>query len=198
MATIPYELKTAAGLPADNHDIVWAFDLGKGSIGEAVRRGTEFLHKESLLIPAELARRGPAKDSGTPANRYRAMKTREAHYERERWLETVWTAATSLAPLRPREVWKNPETKKWELKHAGDYQLEREFAPAEFKRDSKTGEKKKVVYPNGRAEKDSAPAATPEDFNLCYTSCLLRIKLLNGRAQSFVNLPRLQIRIAIQ
>lgn len=34
---------------------VWAFDLGKGSIGEAVRQGNKFLHKASLLIPAELA-----------------------------------------------------------------------------------------------------------------------------------------------
>ena len=34
-------------------EVVWAFDLGKGSIGEAVRRGNEFLHKASLLIPAE-------------------------------------------------------------------------------------------------------------------------------------------------
>jgi hypothetical protein len=52
--------------PASN-EMVWAFDLGKGSIGEAVRRGNEFLHKASLLIPAELGRHGPAKDSGTPA-----------------------------------------------------------------------------------------------------------------------------------
>src|ERR1017187_1529358 len=55
-------------------EMVWAFDLGKGSIGspggvalvdefpgvagvtprgEAVRRGNAFLHKASLLIPAE-------------------------------------------------------------------------------------------------------------------------------------------------
>ena len=73
MATIPYELKTAAGLPADNHDIVWAFDLGKGSIGEAVRRGTEFLHKESLLIPAEFA------ETKTAAGRRRMFRTRQAH-----------------------------------------------------------------------------------------------------------------------
>lgn len=30
---------------------VWAFDLGKGSIGEAVRNGNVFLHKASL-VPA--------------------------------------------------------------------------------------------------------------------------------------------------
>ena len=29
------------------------FDLGKGSIGEAVRLGDKFLHKASLLIPAD-------------------------------------------------------------------------------------------------------------------------------------------------
>jgi hypothetical protein len=34
---------------------VRAFDLGKGSIGEAVRCGDKFLHKASLLIPAEFA-----------------------------------------------------------------------------------------------------------------------------------------------
>jgi len=164
--------------PASN-ETVWAFDLGKGSIGEAVRRGNEFEHGESLLIPGKLARRGPAKDSGTPANRYRALKTREAHHERERWLEIVW-AAVKLTVLRPREVWQNPETKKWELKHPADYQLEREFAPAEFRRDGKTGSQEKNVYPNGRAENDGAPAATSEDFDICYTSALLRIKLLNG------------------
>ena len=35
---------------------IWAFDLGKGSIGEAVRCGDKFLHKASLLIPAEFAK----------------------------------------------------------------------------------------------------------------------------------------------
>lgn len=172
-----YILKNVKG--QSSSEMVWAFDLGKGSIGEAVRQGNEFKHKESLLIPPELARRGPAKDSGTPANRYRALKTREAHHERERWLETVW-AAVKLTVLRPREVWQNPETKKWELKHPADFQLEREFAPAEFRRDGKTGSQEKIVYPYGRAENDGATAATPEDFDICYTSALLRIKLLNG------------------
>ena len=31
---------------------IWAFDLGKGSIGEAVRQGDKFLRKASLLIPS--------------------------------------------------------------------------------------------------------------------------------------------------
>jgi hypothetical protein len=30
--------------------VVWAFDLGKGSIGEAVRQGTKFLHKALALF----------------------------------------------------------------------------------------------------------------------------------------------------
>jgi len=140
---------------------IWAFDLGKGSIGEAVRQKLDFPHKESLLIPPDLARRGPSTVSGTPACRYRAMKTREAHHERERWLETVWKAM-GLAPLDAREVWENPATGKWELKRKADYRLEREFAP-------KIGEKTKDGAPS-----DAAGA------NVCYTSCLLRIRLLQG------------------
>lgn len=52
-------------------EIVWAFDLGKGSIGEAVRRGAEFLHKASLLIPAEFA------ETKTAAGRRRMWRTRQ-------------------------------------------------------------------------------------------------------------------------
>ncbi|MCX7722751.1 MAG: hypothetical protein N2379_06790, partial [Verrucomicrobiae bacterium] len=143
---------------------IWAFDLGKGSIGEAVRDTStnEFVHAASLLIPPELARRGPADQSGTPANRYRAWKTRLAHRERERWLETVWRQA-GLTPLQPREVCKNPDTGRWELKHKGDYRLEREFAP-------ELGEK----------TKDGAPS-DDAGVNICYTSCLLRIKLLRWK-----------------
>ena len=42
-----------------NSGTVWAFDLGKGSIGEAVRRGTEFLHKASLLPKKSGAAKAP-------------------------------------------------------------------------------------------------------------------------------------------
>ena len=52
---------------------ICAFDLGKGSIGEAVRRGNEFLHKASLLIPAEFA------ETKTAAGRRRMWRTRQAH-----------------------------------------------------------------------------------------------------------------------
>jgi hypothetical protein len=69
---------------------IWAFDLGKGSIGEAVRESITFLHKASLLIPADFARRGPATMSGTPASKHRMLQTRRAHARREQWLDTVW------------------------------------------------------------------------------------------------------------
>jgi CRISPR-associated endonuclease Csn1 len=74
-------------------------------------------------------------------------RTRQAHKAREAWLDEVWRAA-GQEPLRKREVWRNPETKKWDLKHTADERLEREFA--------KKGDQ------------------------TCYTSCLLRIKLLRG------------------
>ena len=54
------------------NEMVWAFDLGKGSIGEAVRRGNKFLHKASLLIPAEFA------ETKTAAGRRRMWRTRLA------------------------------------------------------------------------------------------------------------------------
>ena len=70
-------------------EMVWAFDLGKGSIGdfpsprwgEGVRRTdevnknlhNEFLHKASLLIPAEFA------ETKTAAGRRRMWRTRQAH-----------------------------------------------------------------------------------------------------------------------
>lgn len=146
--------------PASN-GTAWAFDLGKGSIGEAVRdlATSNFPHHESLLIPPDLARRGPAALSGTPANKWRAFKTREAHYSREEWLETVWVAA-GLDVLKHREVWENPKAGKWELKNKGDYRLEREFAPQA-----------------GETTKDGAPSDTAGAKTL-YTSCLLRIQLL--------------------
>ncbi len=180
-------------------EIVWAFDLGKASIGEAVRQGNDFPHAESLLIPADLARRGPAAVSGTPASRYRAMKTREAHHKREEWLESVWRAA-GLRPLKTRKPeymdyhlrrkrkkthgkvrWRNVKVGgQWRLpdENKADYRLEREFAPRQF--DRKDGWLVEVKYPTGKAV-DGAPAATQEDFQICYTSCLLRIKLLEWK-----------------
>ena len=137
-----------------DNQTVWSFDLGKGSIGEAVRdiKSNKFLHKASLLIPAEFASTKEA------TMRRRMWRTRIAHKAREKWLDEVWIAA-GLEPLQTRQVGKNPKTCKWELKQVGDYRMEREFAPQ-----------------NKKAGRDGAPA----DGTICYTSCLLRIKLLRG------------------
>jgi CRISPR-associated endonuclease Csn1 len=120
-------------------ETVWAFDLGKGSIGEAVRQGTNFLQKASLLIPADFA------ETKTAANRRRAWRTRQAHKAREQWLEQIWSAA-GLEVLRGRQIRRDEKTNKWLDPIQGDERLEREFA--------KDGD------------------------DTCYTSCLLRIKLL--------------------
>ena len=122
------------------NETVWAFDLGKASIGEAVRQGNKFLHKASLLIPAEFA------ETKTAASRRRMWRTRLAHKAREAWLDEVMRAA-GIEPLKGRRVTWNEQTKKWDVT-PGDEKLEREFA--------KDGD------------------------DTCYTSCLLRIKLLRG------------------
>jgi CRISPR-associated endonuclease Csn1 len=124
-----------------NASTIWAFDLGKGSIGEAVRQGSKFLHKASLLIPAEFADTKPA------ASRRRMWRTRIAHREREHWLEQVWAAA-GLPVLYGRN--RDKAAGKWKAGEPADRRMEREFAE-------------------------------PGD-DTCYTSCLLRIKLLRGDA----------------
>lgn len=133
-----YALKEKQETDTKN-DTVWAFDLGKGSIGEAVRRGTEFLHKASLLIPADFA------ETKTAAGHRRMWRTRQAHRAREQWLEKVMREV-GIEVLKGRQVGKVDG--KWKQTADGDSRLEREF-----------------------------PA--PGD-NTCYTSCLLRIKLLRG------------------
>src|SRR5665213_451556 len=169
--------------PALN-DIVWAFDLGRASIGEAVRRGNEFLHKASLLIPAEFA------ETKTAAGRRRMFRTREAHKARERWLNEVMRAA-GIEILKGRQIgkiddkgnviakseWKKTKGKCVQIAK-GDYRLEREFPPRKFQK-NKDGKLELVIYPDGKA-KDGAPAKTDEDFSTCYNSALLRIKLLRG------------------
>lgn len=131
--------------PRGNENI-WAFDLGKGSIGEAVRHGTEFKHSASLLIPPEMARRGPAATAGTPAAKYRAMKTREAHRAREERLRAI-CAEAGIEVLAAKRV-ERDASGKWRIVQEADERLTREF-----------------------------PA---KEDDTCYTSCLLRIKLLRG------------------
>src|ERR1700733_1031820 len=107
--------------PSNQEEIVWAFDLGKGSIGEVVRQGTKFLHKASLLIPADFA------ETKTAAIRRRMWRTRQAHQARERWLEQIWEAA-GMEVLRGRQVRRDRDTKKWIEPIPGHERLEREFA----------------------------------------------------------------------
>jgi CRISPR-associated endonuclease Csn1 len=130
-----YDLKDAD--PPDS-SVVWAFDLGKGSIGEAVRRGNEFLHKASLLIPAEFA------ETKTAATRRRMSRTRMAHKAREQWLRGVMREA-GIEVLHGRNY---DAAGNWKPGEPADERLEREFA--------KLGDQ------------------------TCYTSCLLRIKLIRG------------------
>jgi len=152
---------------------IWAFDLGKGSIGEAVRQGSRFLHKASLLIPAEFA------ETKTAAGKRRMWRTRQAHKAREQWLDEVMRRA-GIEPLHGRRVGKVDDNghQKWVQTDKGDYRLEREFPPSRFGKD-KAGQPKERVYPGGKA-KDGAPAQTGKDFTTCYNSALLRIKLLRG------------------
>lgn len=121
-----------------NPQTVWAFDLGKGSIGEAVRLGDKFLHKASLLIPAEFA------ETKTAAGRRRMWRTRQAHKAREHWLNEVMQKS-GIEVLRGRNY---DKAGNWKPGEPADERLEREFAE-------------------------------PGDTT-CYTSCLLRIKLLRG------------------
>lgn len=124
---------------------IWAFDLGKGSIGEAVREGNKFLHKASLLIPADFA------ETKTAAGRRRMWRTRIAHKEREKWLTQVLCDA-GIPPLIGRRT-ENVNGKWQPVIETPEQKLNRERLEREF--------------------------AAPGD-DTCYTSCLLRIKLLRG------------------
>ncbi len=119
--------------------VVFAFDLGKGSLGEAVRQGHEIVHAESFLFPKDFA---ATKDQ---AVRRRAMRTREAHKARENWLKKQCRQA-GIEVLEGRHP--GDPAKGIPPRMRGDPRLEREFGTA--------------------------------DDPTCYTSCLLRIKLLRG------------------
>ena len=139
-------MTTPAVSPGQSEEHVWAFDLGKGSIGEAVRLGHKIEHAASLLIPSDLAQRGPATKAGTPASKYRALKTREAHHAREERLRAI-CAEAGIEVLQAKRVGQD-EKGRWYVMQEADDRLTREF-----------------------------PAKSD---NTCYTSCLLRIKLLRG------------------
>ncbi len=120
---------------------IWAFDLGKASIGEAVRRGTKFLHKASLLqFPLSLPR--PKLLPG----RRRMWRARQAHKAREQWLNQV---------MREAGI---------EVLHGRNYDQAGNWKPGE------TADKRLVRGSFAKSQRSTT----------CYTSCLLRIKLLRG------------------
>ena len=104
----------------DTKEIVWGFDIGKGSLGEAVRVGNEFKDVQSLEIDADFA------ETKTAAATRRAWRTREAHKARELWLEECLSEA-GIEVLSRRKV--GIVDGAWKLISLGDERLEREFPP---------------------------------------------------------------------
>ncbi len=145
---------------------VWSFDLGTGSLGEAIVENNIVKHLVPWMIESTLASTQDARE------RRRAWRTRKAHRAREAWLDELWDkAGLKLERPKPRQVGKidgnnNPVTGEaarkikghWQQVQGPDYRIEREFAPS-----------------GKRPQKDEAPKE-----ETLYTSCLLRIKLLQG------------------
>lgn len=103
----------------NNH--VWGFDIGKGSLGEAVRIGGDFKHIASVLLDPEFG------EIKTAALARRQMRTRKAHKAREKWLEECLDG-TGVEILKRREV--GIVDGQWQLISKGDERLEREFPPS--------------------------------------------------------------------
>ena len=74
--------------------LIFAFDIGTGSIGECVRKGNEILHLNSLLLPADFA------SIEDRAKRRRQYRTRLAHKARETW----WKQEAEKAGLEVPET----------------------------------------------------------------------------------------------
>ncbi len=73
--------------------LIFAFDLGKASLGICIRRGAEILELQSLIVPTEY---GMTSDFRI---RRRFSRTRIAHKKREKWFQDKWQDA-GLAPLK--------------------------------------------------------------------------------------------------
>jgi CRISPR-associated endonuclease Csn1 len=70
--------------------LVYAFDLGKASLGVCVRQGQEVKHLNSLLLDADYGSNNEARKLNT---RRRVCRTHKAHTERERALRQRWQQA---------------------------------------------------------------------------------------------------------
>ena len=103
----------------DKH--IWGFDIGKGSLGEAVLIGEEFKHVESLTLDKDFA------ETRSAADRRHQARTRKAHKAREKWLEKCLKDC-DIEILKRREV--GIVNGQWELISRGDKRLEREFPAA--------------------------------------------------------------------
>lgn len=107
-------------MEAENGNHIWGFDIGKGSLGEAVLMGAEFRHVTSLLLDEDFG------EIKTAAGLRRQMRTRKAHKAREKWLERC-LLEFGIEPLKRREV--GIVNGRWMLISKGDERLEREFPP---------------------------------------------------------------------
>lgn len=61
------------------NDLIFAFDLGSGSMGVCVRKGENILYLDSLLIDSEFA------SMKETSKLRRQIRTRVAHKKREEW-----------------------------------------------------------------------------------------------------------------
>lgn len=107
-------------MEVENGNHIWGFDIGKGSLGEAVLTGPEFRHVASLLLDKDFG------EIKTAAGLRRQMRTRKAHKAREKWLERC-LSEFGIEPLKRREV--GIVNGQWKLISKGDERLEREFPP---------------------------------------------------------------------
>lgn len=134
---------------------VWAFDIGTGSFGIAVREGLAFHYVDSLLIPDGFASIDAAR------TRRRMARTRDAHQAREQWLRDCFSrVGLQEAVLNGRRTERIGG--KWQTT-PGDYRLEREFPPR-----------------NARRTRDGAPS-DEVGRETCYCGAILRIRLLQGQ-----------------
>lgn len=102
------------------NDLIFAFDLGTGSIGECVRAGSEIKHLESLLLPPDFAA------TEKQALRRRQMRTRESHRARENW----WREQAKIAGLEILES-RQPVKENGQIKnYSPDRRMLREFPEA--------------------------------------------------------------------
>jgi CRISPR-associated endonuclease Csn1 len=75
---------------------VFAFDLGKASIGICARDGNKLLELKSLIIPRDFAMTSDFR------SRRRAFRTRIAHKKREDWLNKIWLR-NGLEIINPKD-----------------------------------------------------------------------------------------------